>query len=330
MKLSSKNIETNFVQICGTVAEDMDRITEELNNGNLDASVESVGANLVENVMTSLRRISTAFRDNVANVFTDVERSEMRRYYQVHKAKLESVFDAKFHKLMDEKVFIPQNMQGTYRESLDMILKLYNELNMDEVTQEADKAFNNFYSAVSRGDENAFNHLTGIMDRMMASSTDSAIHSISKQVYGVVPNNQAEVQDLQQEMVERTMQNVVERAKTLEKFEEPAMKDADVKFQKVFTSVSEYQSVANDLLEQEFRVKESKDINDRMVSMTDTIDSVIEMADKGTLNNDMIANLASVIKALATDLSNYGFCIATQMKLEHNFILSNQVLYKSL
>lgn len=329
MKLTTGITDKNLISACDSVINDMNEIINRIDNTE-DVDLEGFGLNLISSINASFRKLATSFKDNILNVVTNMERSELRHYTDIHKMKVNRVFDAKYHKLMDEKIFTPEKMKGSYRDVTDMLLNLYAKLNMLETMKEANEAFQKFYMSVSKEGEESFKHLNVLLESMVQSNVEGSTENMMNDLYGVSPKDQEVLKEQQQQIVTQIMHQTYERIKTAEKFEDPNKSEAERKFKLLFGNMKEYKSVFEDLLNQEPRYQESKTVNGNMELIDDTLDNITDMVESEQISKEDISGLASIVKALALNVSSYGFALATQMKLEHNLILSNQVLFKSL
>lgn len=329
MKLTVNDKSLQLQQLSNDVVEDMDIILKEMEETD-QASLEGIGSDMLERVSAAFRRLYASFKDNLINLVSDLDRSELRHYADIHKAKLEKVFNTRYHRLMNEEAYCPDGMEGTYRQIVDMLLKMYSDLNMVETMTQAEQGLDDYYKSLSKGKDDAATYLNGLLKSMASAGVNADAENIMETVYAADVKNSEELRAQQQRITQQILRDAADRAATMDEFEKPTKSDADKKFKDVFGSVSEYKSVFEDLLAQEERLGESRKVDGMMTSVDETLGSITEMVENETVDREHITGLASIVKSLALNISHYGFAVATQMKLEHNFILTNQVVAKSL
>lgn len=268
----------------------------ELENGSIEGLNSSIVGRLFVSVVDTFGGLLSTFGSNLTNINKALKRSELNEFVSSNMLRTRTVDKIPYEKLIDVKIDCPANLNGTYKNAVDSLVKVYMRLN-----------------AVSNG------KMVDTSFREMLNSLNSGDVKVSKQA----------------DAIARVMTGLVQTAKPAvdEVMSQFSGKfSAKIPFDKAFLTMDEFVGVRRTLLENEFRLQDIKPMTDTVASIAATLKSITAAVevDKLEINGRDLNNMASVAKSIALIFDAYGMASQRQMALEHNYVLCVNYLYANV
>jgi len=296
-------------------------------------ATEGFGLTVWAGMISAFNRLKTIFKENMLRAIMMLKQSELYHYDNLHSDRFKRVSKLSFDELKDKEAFMPTGMLGSYLLAVKDVVSLYEELNCFVQLSGFAEFLKKLQSGISRKDDNVTEMITVYVMKMKSiheadlKAARTMLKTLGKQV-----NTSGELDSVAQKEIEAILTGIDERIAEYRKFDyEKSVPSSGYKFSDCFDSVNEYVESYQTLLGQNHRVEESKRVYSAMENsdeLLDTINQWITGADE--MDVERARMLAAVVRIMAITVSHYGFALATQMKLEHNIILTTQSINRKI
>lgn len=296
-------------------------------------STEGFGLTVWAGTVTLFNRMTTMFKENVLAAIGMLKQSELSHYHNLHSDRFNRVTKQDYNTISKMEAFVPTGMRGQYIDAVMATKDLYNVLNALVVMEGFHLFLQKFYSKLSREDIAAFDMLAAYVQRMQSiTDGDAKAARVIAETTAVKINTTGELDKRAEETIINILQTIDERVQEYRRFDYDDQKiNSAYTFNTVFNSVKDYQVSYKELLNMKQRMTDASalyDIMNKIDEQLDTINTWLQGHD--TVPKERAELLATVVRIFAITLSHYGFALATQMKLEHNIILTTQCIHKQL
>ena len=240
-------------------------------------------------------KIGNTFKTNILKFYKSLKRSELRFYWESHMLLCKTVEAQPITKFMNETIHVPTGMVKGYSDTIAYVEKVFSVVDINNYAEAIHKELLDIRRQLTRNQEV---YKQGFKGTAQSAALREA-------------NLRKVIQEQTNYFVDKEIDKMV--------------------FNKAFKSMQDLNSCRGKLLEMEKYLAQT----DSMVKLIDNIDMVIGditgyLSDDKEVNKLFIEQLAQTIRFLATAFDIYGTYAIRQMALEHNLILTYEILYKKI
>ena len=278
----------------GCILYDMAKQNNSISNEDVEISDEAIDLfKIWKNITLSFGKLITTLQ---SNTFNTIKNSELTKYVKENKATVSKIEALNYDKVMDVVLLTPNNMSDKYYDTVKFTEDFFNSVKIVDILNFYDKVFTDIYRAISKNNIDFKKFTNNLKVSNISKFNKTITKSFDKHISMYSNNGKREVP-----------------------------------FKQLFSNMKQFKEVKKILLSDVKYVKNINDIENKMNTLHETLENMLEVAEASEIKLDkgFILAISNVVEFLAKTTDIYATVIRHNLALEHNYCINLNTLNDS-